>query len=284
VTWFLEDSDVLRTDKERIVARLAEELSAAETLIVADYRGLTNKQLEALRDELLNHGARFRIVKNTLTRRAAEQAGAESLLVMLEGPTAIAFIETGGDPAAVAKALAATAKQTNVLSLRGGVLEGKTLTGEQVDRLATLPPMDVLRGQLVGAIIAPVTQLLALVSAPLQNLHGLIDARIKQLEEQGEVVEPAAEADTEEAPAAEAAAEPTEAEEAPASEAAEADEPVAEAAVEPTEAEATPAEPAEEGDTAVEEVAAAETPEASAEASAEEPAAEVTIEDEEEEQ
>jgi large subunit ribosomal protein L10 len=111
---------------------------------------------------------------------------------MLEGPTAIAFIESGGDPAAVAKALAATAKETNVLTLRGGLLEGRTLTGEEVDRLATLPPLDVLRGQLLGVIVAPLTQLLALVSAPLQNLHGLIDARIEQLEEQGEVATPPA--------------------------------------------------------------------------------------------
>ena len=199
---------MLRTDKERIVEQLAAELGSAETLIVADYRGLTNKQLEALRDQLIPHGARFRIVKNTLTRRAAEQAGAEALLVMLEGPTAIAFIESSGDPAAVAKALAQTAKETNVLTLRGGLLEGKTLSGADVEQLATLPPIDVLRGQLVGAIVAPLTQLLALVSAPLRDLHGLIEARIAQLEEQGEVVEPAAEAAvetealaTEEAPA-----------------------------------------------------------------------------------
>ena len=185
---------MLKTDKERIVEELAADLGAAETLIVADYRGLTNKQLEALRDQLIPHGARFRIVKNTLTRRAAEQAGAESLLVLLEGPTAIAFIESSGDPAAVAKALAQTAKETNVLTLRGGILEGKALSGEEVDRLATLPPMDVLRGQLVGAVVAPLTQLLALVSAPLGDLHGLIEARIKQLEEHGEVLEPAAEA------------------------------------------------------------------------------------------
>jgi large subunit ribosomal protein L10 len=177
---------VLKTDKERIVTELASDLNSAETLIVADYRGLTNKQLEALRDALLEHGARFRIVKNTLTRRAAEQAGAEELLVMLEGPTAIAFIESSGDPAAVAKALAATAKESNVLTLRGGLLEGKPLSGADVDQLAKLPPTDVLRAQLVGAIVAPVTQLLALVSAPLRDLHGLIDARIKQLEEQGD--------------------------------------------------------------------------------------------------
>ena len=181
---------MLKSDKERIVSELASDLREAETLIVADYRGLTNKQLEALRDDLLRHGARFRIVKNTLTRRAAAEAGADALLVMLEGPTAIAFIESGGDPAAVAKALATKAKETNVLTLRGGILEGKTLSGDEVDRLATLPPLDVLRGQLVGAIVAPLTQLVALVNAPLRNLHGLIDARIKQLEEQGEVASP----------------------------------------------------------------------------------------------
>ena len=181
---------MLKTDKEQIVSELAEELASAEALIVADYRGLTNKQLEALRDELLKHGARFRIVKNTLARRAAREAGAEALLVMLEGPTAIGFIESGGDSAAVAKALAATAKETNVLTLRGGVLEGKTLSGAEIAELATLPPVDILRGQLVGAIVAPVTQLLALVSAPLRDLHGLVDARIAQLEEQGQVVEP----------------------------------------------------------------------------------------------
>jgi large subunit ribosomal protein L10 len=227
---------VLKTDKERIVEELAAELGSAETLIVADYRGLTNKQLEALRDELIPHGARFRIVKNTLTRRAAEQAGAEALLVMLEGPTAIAFIESAGDPAAVAKALAKTAKDTNVLTLRGGILEGKTLSGEEVDRLATLPPLDVLRSQLVGAVVAPLTQLLGLVSAPLRDLHGLIEARIKQLEEQGEVVEPAAEAAATE-PAAEE--EPAVEESAPAAEA----EPVS-----------------DEGPTAEEPVAEADTP------------------------
>lgn len=193
---------MLRTDKERIVEQLAEQLRAAETLIVADYRGLTNKQLEALRDELLEHGARFRVVKNTLTRRAAELAGAEALLVLLEGPTAIAFVESGGDPAAVAKALAATARTTNVLALRGGILEGRTLSGAEVAELATLPPVDVLRGQLLGAIVAPVTQLAALLAAPLQDLRGLLEARIEQLEARGE----GAAASTPEDPGAAAAA------------------------------------------------------------------------------
>src|SRR5262245_56369233 len=249
---------MLKTDKERIVTELAAELSEAETLIVADYRGLTNKQLEALRDELLPHGARFRIVKNTLTRRAAQEAGADALLVMLEGPTAIAFIESDGDPAAVAKAPAATAKQTNVLELRGGILEGNALSAAEVDRLATLPSVDVLRGQLVGAIVAPLNALLGLVSAPLRDLHGLIDARITQLEEEGEVVEPPAAEESESAP---------------------------EASVEAVEAdEEAPAEPVEEGDTPAAEGAAPEAPEMSAEATEEEPAEEATTENEEEEQ
>jgi large subunit ribosomal protein L10 len=255
---------MLKSDKERIVDELAAELNAADTLIVADYRGLTNKQLEALRDVLLEHGARFRIVKNTLTRRAAERAGADALLVMLEGPTAIAFIESGGDPAAVAKALAATAKETNVLELRGGIFEGATLSGEEVGRLATLPPVDVLRGQLVGVIVAPITQLLGLVSAPLRDLHGLLEARIKQLEEQGQITEPPE-------PAAEVA------EEAAAEE-------VAQAPPADAEAEAVDAVEADEP-TAPSESAAAESDdqEASAEeADAEQPAAEEPVKEEEE--
>lgn len=192
---------MLKTQKERIVAELVDDLGSVETLIVADYRGLTNKQLEALRDALIPLGARFRIVKNTLTRRAAEEAGAEALLVMLEGPTAIAFIESSGDPAAVAKALAGTAKDANVLVLRGGILQGKQLSAAEVEQLATLPPVDVLRGQLVGAVVAPLTQLIALVSAPLRDLHGVITARIEQLEAQGEVVAEAAPAEVAEEPA-----------------------------------------------------------------------------------
>jgi large subunit ribosomal protein L10 len=167
--------------KEEVVAELAERLRATDTLIVADYRGLTNKELEGLRARLIEHGARFRIVKNTLTRRAAEAASFDSLLALLDGPTAIAFIEADGDPAAVAKALADTARDTKLLALRGGVLEGVVLSGEQVEELSKLPPMDVLRGQLVGAIVAPLTQLLALLDAPVRDLVGLIDARIEQL-------------------------------------------------------------------------------------------------------
>jgi large subunit ribosomal protein L10 len=174
-------NDVEKAQKEKVVAELTERLRATETLIVADYRGLTNKELEALRARLVEHGARFAIVKNTLTRRAAEAAGAEALLALLEGPTAIAFIESDGDPAAVAKALADTARETKLLALRGGMLQGNAMSGTQVDELAKLPPLDVLKSQVVGVIVAPLNQLAGLLHAPLQNLVGLIDARIEQL-------------------------------------------------------------------------------------------------------
>ena len=172
-----------KTEKERVVAELTEQLRRSDSLIVADYRGLTNSELEELRAKLRPHRARLTVVKNTLTRRAAEAAGAEALLALLEGPTAIAFVEADGDPVAVAKALADTARQTKVMSLRGGVLQGSPISGDDVESLAKLPPVDVLRGQLVGVIVAPLTQLLGLLTAPLRDLVGLIDARIAQLEE-----------------------------------------------------------------------------------------------------
>lgn len=172
-----------KADKERVVEELTERLRSADALLVADYRGLTNSQLAGLRVELLKHGAKLTVVKNTLTRRAAEAAGAEALLAMLEGPTAIAFVEAAGNPVAVAKALSDAAKDTKVMTLRGGVLSGNAIGGEEIERLAKLPPLDVLQAQLVGVIVAPLTQLAAVLNAPLQNLAGLIDARITQLED-----------------------------------------------------------------------------------------------------
>jgi len=174
---------VHKADKEAVVAGLVEQLRQSESLIVADYRGLKNANLEKLRGRLREHGASFSVVKNTLARRAAETAGTEPLLAMLEGPSAIAFIRTGGDAVAVAKALSDSARETKILTLRGGLLEGVPISGDDVENLAKLPPMDILRSQLVGVIIAPLTQLLGLLSAPLRDLVGLIDARIAQLEE-----------------------------------------------------------------------------------------------------
>jgi large subunit ribosomal protein L10 len=222
---------MLKSDKERVVAELTERLRTSETLIVADYRGLTNAEIDGLRSKLLEHGARFAVVKNTLTRRAAEAAGADALLALLEGPSAIAFVESDGDPVAVAKALRDAAASTKVLAIRGGLLEGKSLTAEEIDTLAKLPPVDVIRAQLVGAIVSPLTVVVALLAAPLRDLVGLIDARIEQLQEQGDT-------SGSEAPAAEAA---PAVEEAPGEEPAAEAEPEAEASAEeaPAETETT---------------------------------------------
>jgi large subunit ribosomal protein L10 len=172
---------VKKEQKEKVVEELAGRLKAADTLLVADYRGLTMPQIDALRTRLLESGARFTVVKNTLTRRAAEAAGSDALLTLLEGPTAIAFLEADGDMLAAAKALADMARESRVLAIRGGVLEGRILSAEEVESLATLPPVEILRGQVLGAIVGPVNALLGLVTAPVQNLYGLIEARIEQL-------------------------------------------------------------------------------------------------------
>ncbi|MGZ8706477.1 MAG: 50S ribosomal protein L10 [Gaiellaceae bacterium] len=175
-----------KEDKERVVAELTERLRTTETLLVADYRGLTMPQIDELRSKLIEHGARFVVVKNTLTRRAAEAAGSDTLLALLEGPTAIAFLESDGDPVAVAKALVDAARETRVLEVRGGVLEGRPIEAAEIESLAKLPPFDVLRSQVLAAVIGPLTGIVALFTAPLQDLYGLIDARIEQLEAQGD--------------------------------------------------------------------------------------------------
>jgi large subunit ribosomal protein L10 len=186
---------MLKAEKERIVAELVERLQNTQTLFVADYRGLSVTEIDDLRTKLLEAGARFTVVKNTLTKRAAEQAGAESLLALLEGPTAIAFIEADGDMVAVAKALADAARTTRVLAIRGGILDGSPIGEGEVKNLATLPPVDVLRGQVLGAITAPLITVVGLISAPVRDLVGLIDARIEQLKEQGDTSEAQASAE-----------------------------------------------------------------------------------------
>ena len=217
---------MLKEQKERVVEQLAQRLRDSETLMVADYRGLTMPEIDELRSRLLEAGARFTVVKNTLTRRAAEAAGKEDVLELIDGPTAIAFLEAEGDPVAVAKVLSETARTNDVLVIRGGVFEGAVVGEAEIKRLATLPPADVLRAQLVGAVAAPLTTVVGLFTAPLRDLVGVIDARIRQLEEQGETVpeEPQAEAE-----------EPQEAEELQAEASAEetTEEPSAEAEAEP---------------------------------------------------
>jgi large subunit ribosomal protein L10 len=243
---FEEDEiQMQKRDKERIVAELTERLRTSESMIVADYRGLSVSEIDDLRTKLIEAGARFSVVKNTLTRLAAEAAGTTDLLELLEGPTAIAFIQADGDPVAVAKVLSETARTGRVLVIRGGMLEGKRLADADIEELARLPAVDVLRGQVLGAIVAPLTALAGLVNAPLQDLVGLIDARIDQLGGEEATAEPAT------APEPEPATEP---EPEPAEEAQAEAEPAAEAEPE-AEAESQEASAAEQPEVQSEEVA-----------------------------
>ena len=227
---------MLKSEKERVVAELAERLRTAETLMVADYRGLTMPEIDELRTRLLEAGARFTVVKNTLTKLAAEQAGTKDVLELIDGPTAIAFLDADGDPVAAAKVLNETARAHDVLVIRGGIVEGSVVGDADIKRLATLPPTEVLQAQFVGAVVGPLTMVVGLFTAPLRDLVGVVDARIRQLEEQGETVpEPEAEAEqpaAEEEPQAE---EPAAEEEPPAEASAEEPEQEAEVEEEPEE-------------------------------------------------
>ena len=106
-------------------------------------------------------------------------------------PTAIAFV-LEGDMVAVAKSLNDTARQTKVLSLKGGILQGQPVGADEVQKLAALPPMNVLQGQVLGAVVGPLNAIVGLFTAPLRDLVGVVDARIQQLQEQGETAEAAA--------------------------------------------------------------------------------------------
>jgi large subunit ribosomal protein L10 len=176
---------MLKRDKERVVADLAERLRTTDTLIVADYRGLSVSELDDVRTKLLAHGARFSVVKNRLTKRAAEEAGVTALSELLEGPTAIAFVGEG-DMVAVAKTLSETARETRVLEIKGGILQGEPVGAEQVRSLATLPPADVLQGQVLGAVVGPLNAIVGLFAAPLRELVGVLQARIDQLQAEGQ--------------------------------------------------------------------------------------------------
>ncbi len=157
-----------RKDKEALVEEVAGLLADAEVMYVSDYRGLTVAQISALRGALRPSGARLRVLKNTLTRRAAAQAGREELLELLNGPTAVTFC--GDDPVAPAKALIEFARKNDALEVRGGVLQGKPIDGADIKALATLPPRDVLIGQVVGTMVAPISGFVTVLNATIGGL------------------------------------------------------------------------------------------------------------------
>ena len=207
-----------RDQKAAVIEEVAAQIREAEAVFAVDYRGISVPQAAELRIKLNEAGARFRVVKNTLTLLAADQAGADSLKEVLDGPTAFTFVTAeGGDVALAAKALAQFKREHNLLDFKGGVMSGEVLTADQIGELSRLPALDVLHGQLVGVIASPITGL-------VRGLNALISGLAIQLQKiADEGLLPAGEppAEEAEAPAAEEppAQEEPAAEEAPAEEA-----------------------------------------------------------------
>jgi large subunit ribosomal protein L10 len=195
-----------RDQKAAAVAEIAQNIQESDAVFAVDYRGLSVPQAAELRTRLRAADAKFTVVKNTLTERAADQAGAEALKELLDGPTALTFVR--GDAAAAAKALRDYGRETELLPFKGGLMEGNPLTPDDIAAIARLPSKDVLYGQLVGVIAHPISGL----ARTLNQLIGGLAIALGQVQEQGLVggdapaPEPEAEASAE--PEGEAPAEP----------------------------------------------------------------------------
>ncbi|MDQ3739842.1 MAG: 50S ribosomal protein L10 [Actinomycetota bacterium] len=196
-----------REQKAAAIAEIAENIRESEAVFAVDYRGISVPQASELRARLRGADARFAIVKNTLTERAADEAGAEALKELLEGPTALTFVR--GDAAAAAKALRDYARETELLPFKGGFMDGNALTAEDIGAIARLPSRDMLYAQLVGIVAHPISGL----ARTLNQLIGGLAIALGQVQEQGLVGKdaPAEEPAAEAAPAGEEAGEvPTE--------------------------------------------------------------------------
>jgi large subunit ribosomal protein L10 len=202
-----------REQKAAAVEEVATQIQESEAIFAVDYRGISVPQAANLRVKLNDAGARFRVVKNTLTQLSADKAGAESLKELLEGPTAFTFVAAdGGDVALAAKALAQFRRETDLLEFKGGVMGGEAITAEQIAALSRLPARDVLHGQLVAMVASPITGLVRTLNALIAGLA----IQLGQIAEQGLVGGAAeSEAAPAEAEAAEEAAPETEDTDAP---------------------------------------------------------------------
>ena len=170
--------------KQEQVAELHEKLGRASSVIVADYRGLDVAKVSALRAKLRSAGGcEYRVVKNSILRRASEGTGVASIVSHFKGPTALAL--AFGDPVVLARTLSDFAKQHEVFRLKAGWLDGKALDKGELATLATLPSLDELRGKLVGLLQAPAQKLAAVIQAPAAQLARLAQARHQKLSESG---------------------------------------------------------------------------------------------------
>jgi len=170
-----------RTRKAEVIETLETEVKGAASMIVADYRGLSVSQLAQVRNDLRGLDARFQVIKNTLGRIAAERADVAGVAPLLSGPTAVAFCRS--DPAPVAKRLNDAARETRVLVLRGGLVEGRVLDADAVRTLATLPSRDVLVAQVVGGLAAPIQAFVNTLAAVPRSLVVALD-QVRQQKEQ----------------------------------------------------------------------------------------------------
>jgi large subunit ribosomal protein L10 len=190
-----------RDQKAAVIEEVAGQIRDSEAVFAVDYRGISVPQAAELRTTLRNADATFRVVKNTLTERAADQADAAGLKELLEGPTAMAFVR--GDAAAAAKALRDFRRgtQNTLLEFKGGWMNGAPLTAADMDAIAQLPSREVLYGRLVGMVASPLTGL----AAAMGGLIGGLARQLQAIADQGLVGQgapaPAADAPAEEAPA-----------------------------------------------------------------------------------
>jgi large subunit ribosomal protein L10 len=175
---------VNRDGKAALIEEITQDMGESHTMFVADYRGLDVPGISALRDRLREADASFRVVKNTLAKRALASAGIEGIDDLFAGPTAVAFVR--GDAAAVAKALDSIAKQTSILEVRGGIMDGRRVEQEQVKEIASLPPREVILAMLLSAVNAPLTQMVGVASAPMRDIVMILDAYIEKRKEAGE--------------------------------------------------------------------------------------------------
>ena len=160
-----------RDQKAAAIEEVATQIQESEAIFAVDYRGISVPQAAELRVKLNEAGARFRVVKNSLTELAAGQAGADSLKELLEGPTAFTFVAPdGGDVALAAKALAQFRREHNLLEFKGGIMNGDPLSADEIGAIARLPALDVLHGQLVGVIASPITGLVGVLNALIAGL------------------------------------------------------------------------------------------------------------------
>jgi large subunit ribosomal protein L10 len=168
-----------RDQKAAVIDRVAGEIEAADAVFAVDYRGLSVKQAVDLRSALRDADARFSVVKNTLTLRAADQAGAEHLKPYLEGPTALTFVR--GDAALAAKVIARFKREHGLLDWKGGQMQGQALSADELDSIARLPAREVLHGQLVGMIAMPLNGLVRGLASMISGLA----SQLEQIREQG---------------------------------------------------------------------------------------------------